>query len=495
VSTPPGARGTAGRNLAAALALLEQLKPAFERRNRARLHDIVGQLVALRAPLGGQWQQLAQIAVEIGELRMARRAIDLFVEGADGDPAAQYRKAGLLSQVGAWDEAHALLRTLAADVPDPVSHAFSRGTSAMYLGDVAEAREQLEYATRLRPQLGSAWQALGTLVDYADEPELAERLIALEPTMERAPSIERALYYYALGKAHADRGEHAQAFAAFDQAARRMKAGVPYRRDYDELSAQAAVQGFTAETIAAIAHRQSEPTTRTIFVTGLPRSGTTLVEQILTRHSQVSDGAEISRLRMLSREIGGLTHDELAAYVGEHGVASAAQLWNHWLDERFPGPGRIVDKTVGNTRFLGLAASLLPEAPLVWMTRDPLDRAWSCFRTYFSAGAPWSFDLEDIAFHFRLEDELLRRWQDILGDRLLVVPLEQLVTNPVDWIPRILSHCGLTEEPDVFVPHESSRAVTTSSVMQVRRPINRDGIGSAEPYREFLKPFIDAYYG
>jgi hypothetical protein len=108
--------------------------------------------------------------------------------------------------------------------------------------------------------------------------------------------------------------------------------------------------------------------------------------------------------------------------------------------------------------------------------------------------APWSCDLEDIAYHFRLEDELLAYWSDILGRRLLVVPYEELASEPEPWIRRILAHCGLPEEPQAFAPHKNARTVTTSSVMQVRRPINREGIGSAEPYREFLEPFVKAYY-
>ena len=109
-------------------------------------------------------------------------------------------------------------------------------------------------------------------------------------------------------------------------------------------------------------------------------------------------------------------------------------------------------------------------------------------------GIRWSNDLADIAFNFRLEDELLAKWQGLLGERLLVVPYEQLVTEPEPWIRRILAHCGLTEEKAVFAPHENRRSVTTSSVMQVRKPIGRQAIGSAEPYRPFLQPFIDAYY-
>jgi hypothetical protein len=164
------------------------------------------------------------------------------------------------------------------------------------------------------------------------------------------------------------------------------------------------------------------------------------------------------------------------------------------LQELFPEPGLVVDKTLGNTRQLGIAASLLPQAPIVWVTRDPLDRAWSCFTTFFITTLPWTYDLEDIAFHFRLEDELLRRWQEILGDRLLVVPYEALVTQSEQWTRRILQHCGLSEEPQVFAPHANARTVVTASVMQVRRPINASAVGAAEPYREYLQPFVDAYY-
>jgi len=326
--------------------------------------------------------------------------------------------------------------------------------------------------------------------------QLTDRSIrGFERSAVHRTGIGERAYLHALGKAHADRGEHSLAFAAFDRGAREMKSARNYRRDHDRIGATEAVRDFTAKRITDIARRQSEPTARSIFVTGLPRSGTTLVEQILTGHSEVCDGGEISLLRLLSRDIGGLSHDELSRHVGEHGMASPARLWNHWLSQRFPSPGRIVDKTVDTTRLLGLAAALLPEAPLIWMTRDRLDRAWSCFRTYFVDLLPWSHDLEDIAFHFRLEDELLSRWQDILGERLLVVPHEQLVADPPGWIRRMLAHCGLAEEPAVFAPHENRRPVATSSTIQVRRRINRDGIGSAEPYREFLKPFIEAYYG
>lgn len=482
------------RDLAEVLALVDRLGPALERNDRVQLNEVVAGLVALRAPMGEQWQQLAMIAAGNGEMALSRKAIDLLVESLGGGPMAQYRKVTFLALMDQWRESDALLQTLPEGVPDTVSNAYSRGACALNLGRLDEARAYLEKVTRLRPQSGYAWFSLSMAANLGRAPDIADRLIAAEPGMERADLTERVPYLYALGKTHAERGDHARAFDAFARGARLMKSSLAYDAAADRANADDALAGYSAERIAAIAGRQSEATARTIFVMGLPRSGTTLIEQILTSHSAVTDGGEISRLMLLSGETGGPSWSALARYVEANGGASAVHLWHHWLDELYPGSGRVVDKSVTTSRFLGLAAALLPQAPLIWVTRDPLDRAWSCFRTNFAGTAmPWSYDLADIAAHFRIEDQLMSQWQQILGDRLLAVPYEALVTDPEPWIRRILAHCGLEEEPGVFAPHENARAVPTASMAQVRRPINRDGIGAAEPYRQYLQPFIEAY--
>jgi hypothetical protein len=493
VSKLQGTSSTVDRDLAAVLAKVEQFQRALQRRNRAEIADRLRDLVAARAPMAGQWHELARIAVDLGEIRLARQAIDLYVESFDASPAAQFTKARFLTYFGAFDEALALLSTLPASVPDAYSYALSRGAAALNTGDAVQAREWLEEAIRLQPLSGSAWHSLSQLVNFDREPRLFDRIVAGERSLDGVPAMERALYHYALGKAHADRGAHAEAFTAFARAASETKALFPDDEALDRQGALEAVRGYDRARIAAIARQQTEPTSRAMFVMGLPRSGTTLAEQILTSHSAVTHGAELNLLRLLVHEIGDASFPALEGHVRKAGAPTLARVWRHLLDERVPRPGRVVDKTTDTTRKLGVAAAALPEAPLIWLRRDPLDCAWSCFRTCFMQGIRWSNDLTDIAAYFRLEDQLLAQWRQILGETLLVMPYEELVTEPEPSIRRLLAHCGLTEEPQAFTPHENARAIGTASMMQVRRPINREGIGAAEPYRKFLQPFIDAY--
>ena len=490
---PPQSTAFEDGRLRDALLLLDRLQPALRARHRASTIDIVRQVVALGAPLGQQWQALADLALQHGELALARQAMDRFVDADQGSPAALYRKALLLEQCGDVAAAHALLCELPEDVPDAAANAYSRGTLALFLGDMGEARTQLERATRLRPEAGVPWLMLATSLDMAEEPDLAGRLLSAERRVAGMPPAVRAPYYHAAGKVHADRGEPALAFAAFARAAADMRTLAPYSPEADRRNAEEAVRGHGPGGVGILSSPHPASSRETIFVTGLPRSGTTLVEQILVSHSEVSDGAELNRLLLLSQEIGGHSGEAVSAYVKAGGAADAARLWRHWMDERFPRPGIVVDKSLTSTRLLGVAAALLPEARLVWVTREPLDCAWSCFRTFLSGYMPWSHDLEDMAHHFRVEDELLARWQETLGERLLVVPYESLASEPGTWIPKLLAHCGLAVEEGVFAPHETGRVVTTSSALQVRRPISNAAIGSAEPYREFLGPFIESY--
>lgn len=478
---------------AAIPSLAAQLKSALARRDRAETNRLVTVLLDVRAPLGDQWRGISQLMQVSGEWTLAHRAIDAFIASTGNNPQAAYSKVVLLTQSQRLQEAHDLLASLPADVPDRAGHAYVLGNTAMTLGRIDEARAHLLTALKHRPGWGPAWLSLVTAGNLATDP-VGDQLIAERAVAEKQGPADLARYFYALGKVHADRKNHPEAFAAFARGAALLRSETPYSRTADAANAASAMTGYGADFFDRTRDRQSIDTSRPIFVTGLPRSGTTLVEQILASHSTVLDGGEFNLVQHMAVAVGGVSGEAIDQYrAGGGTLDDLGGLYLHLLDERFGPAGRIVDKTIDVSRCMGLIAAALPDAPLVWMRRDPLDCAWSCFRTFFIHGVGWSFDLADIAHHFQLEDRLMAFWKDQLGDRLLIVPYGALVDDPAGWTARLLAHCGLGEEAGVYTPHLTERRVATASALQVRRPINRDGLGVAEPYRDFLTPFTDAY--
>jgi hypothetical protein len=236
-----------------------------------------------------------------------------------------------------------------------------------------------------------------------------------------------------------------------------------------------------------------------IFVTGLPRSGSTLVEHILTSHSAVGDGAELSLLQAALIPTGNYSHAGGLAYQTRN--SGSADPWGELAHDylgmvasRFSTSGRIVDKTLGHGRFMGLLMHKLPKAKVIWLRRNPEDAALSCFRTFFTINMPWTWSITDIAAHFRAEDILFSHWMTLFPDRILPVPYEKLVEDPKSWVDKILRHAGLDAEQQTLEPHKNVRTVMTASVVQVRNPISTSSIGKAKAYSAFIEPFRAAYY-
>lgn len=471
------------------IAVLKVLKAALARRDRAASTGAIRTLLALEAPLGAQWKSLAAVAKQNGEVSDALAAMELYAGPAPRSPSLIYELAAIRAQVGRLAEAAELIEQIPGDVPTAEANAYIRGTIASNLGHFDSAREHLRRAVAINPLSGQAWLALAMIDRLADDDARAMEDAA--PRMSTAAPADRAAFLYALGKLRDQQSRHDEAFAAIEEGAAIMRSLRPYNLRRDEASAASAIDGWKLKG----EERNQAPTTRAIFVTGLPRSGTTLVEQILAAHSAVDGGEELGLFRLLEQDIGGKSAGDLDAYCARGGgLDELRALYSHLLAERYPGAGRVVDKTLNLSRYAGLVATLFPDAPIIWLRRNPLDCAWSAFRSWFLRGIDWSWSLEDIAAHFKIEDRLFAHWSGLLGNRVLVVDYAKLVSDSNRQIDRILSHCGLPRETACFSPHKSARAVTTASVAQVREPINLRGIDSALPYCEHLKPFSAAYF-
>lgn len=416
---------------------------------------------------------------------------------AQGDvPAARLELVFLLERVGRIDDARCGLDRVPGDILTSGDRMFIAGALDTMSGNFERALDELGAAAQAKPDAGQVWLALAMVADMSAHPDLADRIVAADPEKTGRAMEQRGSYYYALGKVHADRTGHPLALAAFQRGAAEIGKTASYDRAAEAEGVRRIVEGFDRVLVDRLSAAVKRPTSRAIIVTGNPRSGTTLASQILTAHSNVAAGDELALMRIVASDTGGMFPDDVTRWLDAGGSADdLAALYLHLIDERFGPDGRIVDKTLGASRTLGVLAGILPQAPLVWLRRRPLDCAWSCFRTHFAQGNPWSWSFDTIAHHFDLEDHLLAHWQRVLGDRLLVVDYEELATTPDTMIPALLDHCNLPPESGPLAPETASTVVRTASVAQVRRPISRAGIGVAAPYRDAMKGFIDNYAG
>lgn len=466
---------------------------ALNRGDRAGGVAAARQLLDEGAELGAQWHGIARFAAVSGEWTLALAAMDRFVQREPTDADGLLAKAAMLAEAGRLADAVDAVEPLEARKEKDPRVAHFLGVAWTQLGDAARARDYLSSVVTEWPMSGPAWLALSAVHKFAPDDPLLGLLEKMVGQAQGTQPSNRATLFYALGKARDDLGRHDDAFAAYSEGASLERGERAYdpeadRRDAEQIARQ--------PVVSTSAGRNRDAPGRALFVMGLPRSGTTLVEQILASHSSVSDGGEINLLSTAASPRRGLGPAQVTAHYvdGEAGPFTALNdNYAHLLEERFGPEGKIVDKSLGNTRFAGLIAAAMPDAPIIWLRRDPFDTAWSCFRTHFNLGLGWSFDLADIARHFAAEEIIFRHWKAALGDRMLVIPYEELVAAPDEWIARILAHSGLPPEEGVSNFHTNRRAVTTSSVLQVRKPINAAGIGASANYRQHMEPFAAEY--
>ncbi|MBI0475549.1 tetratricopeptide repeat protein [Sphingomonas sp. MA1305] len=453
-------------------AALAALQTAFGRRDRRTINAILYELLDRDANIGDRWPMMADVLAMHGEWTLAIRASERAVSSVPNDRARRLALAAVLARSGRHDAARAALERLLTQAPDDaVLHHFA-GALASEDGRFDAAEDHFRRALARFPASGQTWLELAAIHTFTlDDPLFAQ----MRDISGKAPAVP---LHYALGKAWHDVGEFDRAFADFIAGARIVAKERPYDAHTDRREAEAAIAGWRSRALPG-----GDGGAETILITGLPRSGSTLAEQILSSHPRVAAGGELNVLPIL---LGDRPPDR-----GD--VDATADEYRRLVGERLTWNDRVADKTLDLGRRLGQALTVLPGARLIWMRRAPLDLAWSCLRTYFAQGVPWSWDQQSIARHIRIEEMLLSFWRERLGDRLLVVDYEALTADPTTQIRRMEEHVGLDHDEATLAPHHNTRPVLTSSVWQVRQPLSRRGVGVAEPYRRHLEPFLREY--
>lgn len=372
-----------------------------------------------------------------------------------------------------------------------------RGQVLRIMGERERSEAAFRASIASNPQSAAGWLGLADMKNYrfSDADKKALRALASDARLDRET---RSMAGFALARAEDADGDPQAGFALYQQA-NALHAGGSFSperfsRAVDDLIAHLGEDALASQAVG------SPPDTRPVFIIGMPRSGSTLVEQILTSHSQVEGTIEHLVLPAVKRAV----HQTCVrvhggAYLDRLGQVTPAELARHghdYLDETgLFRSGRcrfLTDKLPYNFEHVGLIHKILPEAVIIDVRRNPMDCGLSLYRQHFAAGAEYSYDLGHIGAYYNGYLKLMDHWNDVLPGRVLPVQYEALVRDPEGVIRAMLDHIGLAFEPGCLAFHENSRAVRTASSEQVRRPIYTDSIGAWRRLEAQLQPLRDS---
>lgn len=461
-----------------------------------RLGDILAPLeraVAAESADPLHWKRAQDIASGIGDDDLALVAARRLLAMAPKDPSRRAVVADLLSETGATRDALGITSKLLDANPQsplvPLVIAIQLGR----LGRQDEALRSLRLAIRRSPQSAVAWENLANLSTFRPgDPDLAELEKLARASGERP---EAAGFAYALAKAYDDIGDVDRAFEWFARGSARVLDRRLPRMDSLFKEAEDVCAAFPPARLAASA--ASDRTERPILVIGCPRSGTTLLERILATAPGAMSGGELKLLRIACLGFTPPSPERVENYVRACGGESAA--WSRVADtyvrklrNRFGQADAVIDKGLVNYLYVGALALALPNARIIHMRRDPMDVAWSCFRRRFHEGLNWTYHFESIAAFLKVYEGMAAYWTRSLPGRILTVDFERLVSEAEAETARIFEFAGLERPSDWRSFHEKRGVVLTASQLQVRRPLNADGVGAWRRYEKHLGPLQEA---
>jgi tetratricopeptide (TPR) repeat protein len=395
---------------------------------------------------------------------------------------------------GEFDSAMAIYERHLRDNPRQPTIWMSYGHILKTVGRTKEAIKAYRESIKLAPGLGLSYWSLANLKTFKfSDGDIA----AMEQQVRRwdIPEPERINFSYALGKAYEDLDNPAAAFEHYQDGARRQRAIVKYSAQTTEDLVRKSIALFTRdffESRAGSGAKAPDP----IFVVGLPRSGSTLVEQVLASHSAVEGTMELPDLGALAIEIAGQDRiSQGGTYLDRLPDLEASALRERGESylrttrvQRQLGLPFFIDKTPNNWALVGLIRLILPNAKVIDARRQPMACCFSCFKQHFALGQTFTYDLSDIGHYYAQYVALMDHWDEVAPGFVHRVIFEDLVNEPETHIRRLLEFCGLPFEPGCVQPHLTKRAVRTASSEQVRQPISASRVDDWRKFDPWLGP-------
>jgi tetratricopeptide (TPR) repeat protein len=438
------------------------------------------------------YRGLGTALIRLGRLQEAEVAARHLERIEPGSPQTWVTVAAVATRLMRQEEALRAYERAADLKPDEVGLRVSAGHVQKTLGRRGESEASYKAALQMDPGIAEAYWSLADLKNYTFSDEEIAAMQQLLASDKRQRSNEAQLHF-ALGRAFEQRQEYARAFAHYAQGNALRRLDAPFDAGKFERRSERIRAFFDAAFFAERAG-SGNPSPAPIFIVGLPRSGSTLIEQILASHSRVEGTMELPNIINIVAQFDDLaaTRDGYPETVAAATPAQLSALGRRYLEETAPllrsGRDHFTDKLPNNFSHIGLIHAILPRAILIDARRHPLDACFSTFKQHFAEGQTFSYDLEDLGRYYRSYLSLMDHWDAVLPGRVLHVQYEELVRDPQVHIRRLLEHCGLEFEPACLKFHETRRAVRTASAEQVRQPLYTSGVGYWRHFEAELEP-------
>jgi tetratricopeptide (TPR) repeat protein len=449
---------------------------------------------------------LAVVLQKQAKLEAALAEVDLLLAADAHNPGYRNLAASMAARLGDMPRAIGIYGEVLRDYPRQPKIWMSYGHTLKTAGKLDDSIAAYRRSLELAPHLGEVWWSLANLKTFrftADDVATMRRQLAREDLDEE----DRLHFNFALGKALEDAADYEASFHHYDVGNRLRRKALAWSAEDHADQVRRSKALLTPAFFAARAGWGS-PARDPIFIVGLPRSGSTLLEQILSSHSQVEGTMELPDMIQLARELGGAKmRGESSRYpevLADLDAEQCLQLGERYLAQtriqRKGGAPFFIDKMPNNFAHAGLIHLLLPNAKIIDARRHPLGCCFSAFKQHFARGQAFSYDLADIGHYYRDYVELMAHIDAVLPGRVHRVIYEHMVDDTEAQVRRLLDYCGLPFEAGCLRFYENDRAVRTASSEQVRRPIYRDGIDQwrhfepwLDPLRRTLGPIVEAY--
>jgi len=392
-----------------------------------------------------------------------------------------------LHELGRLIEAEAASRRAIELKPNFADAYNNLGATLQYLGRLTDARRAVEQALKLAPRNPTYFHNLSNVRHFGSGDPYLATMEELAKNIASLPVKQQIELRFALAKAYEDAGQRDESF-------QQLLAGNTLKRRqiaYDETATLALFERiravFTPELMRTF-QGVGEPSSKPLFIVGMPRSGTTLIEQILASHPQVFGAGELSNLEEAAAGVcstGGHLYpfpEAMLHISGEHLQRLGARYVSE-ITRLCPNATHVTDKMPANFLFAGLIHLALPNARIIHAVRDPVDTCMSCFSKLFASGQYHTYDLEELGRYYRHYQALMEHWHRVVpSGRILDVRYEDVVADLEGQARRIIFHCGLEWDQRCLAFHETERPVHTASAVQVRQPIYSSSIGRWHGY-------------